>query len=64
MLYARVIIHNGMCKEIVKLVAESKEAYEAWKKEDIEESGAMTIVDEFVDENFGTITILPEDFRY
>lgn len=63
MLYARVTIQDGDFKSDVKLVASDKKAYDAWKL-DVENVDGLKIVDEFIDEDFGSVTILPEDFEY
>ena len=63
MLYARVIIQDGDFESDVKLVANDKKAYDAWKL-DVENVDGLKIVDEFIDDDFGGVTILPEDFKY
>ncbi|WP_210522295.1 hypothetical protein [Hymenobacter terricola] len=64
MIYAHLIIKDadGFTAES-KLVAADAAAYEDYKKYTTDELGYI-IIDEFVDDDMGTIVILPEDFKY
>lgn len=62
MIYAHLIIRDTYdCNYDSKIVAENEAAYNAYKAT-IKEYGC-TIIDEFVDNNIGTIVQLPEDFK-
>lgn len=62
MIYARLRIVNEGFHDDVKLVAENLEAYAEYKEYLI--SNNFEIIDEFVDDDIGTIVVLPEDFKY
>jgi hypothetical protein len=62
MVYARLIVQCGCGRYTHKIIAESMEAYKNYLK-GIEGNGT-TVVDEFVNSNYGTVVVLPEDFKY
>lgn len=62
MIYARLILQQGCTRFTHKLVAQNRNAYEEYLKH-IEENETV-IIDEYVDDDFGTIVVLPEDFKY
>lgn len=63
MIYACFRVHTDDDICTVKLVAETIEAYRS-HKEYLEKEYGATFTNEFVDDDFGTVVILPEDFRY
>lgn len=63
MIYAKLTIRDAYdCSYESKIVAQNITAYKDYKQV-IAEYGHI-IVDEFVDDDFGTIVVLPEDFKY
>lgn len=63
MIYACLTIRDAYdCSYKSKVVAQNVTAYEDYKKVICENDNI--IVDEFVDDDIGTIVVLPEDFKY
>lgn len=63
MIYAKLTIRDAYdCCFEQKIIAQNITAYEQYK-EVIRENDNI-IVDEFVDDDIGTIVVLPEDFKY
>lgn len=64
MIYAVVKIkdHIDGFVDVVKLVADSVEAYNQWVKDTTEQG--FTVTEEFADHDFNSVVILGEDFRY
>ena len=64
MIYARWLIKDEGTGTgaVVKLIAENTKAYQEYKGY-LDEIN-YEIIDEFVDDDMGTIIILPEDFKY
>lgn len=63
MIYAKLTIRDCYdCTFKHQIVAQNINAYEDYKKV-IVEYGDI-IVDEFVDDDIGTVVVLPEDFEY
>lgn len=63
MIYAKLTIRDcyDCCFEH-KIVAQNVTAYEQYKSVIVENDNIIT--DEFVDDDMGTIVVLPEDFKY
>lgn len=62
MIYARLILQQGCIRFTHKVVAQDQAAYESYRNS-IEENDTA-IIDEYVDENYGTIVVLPDDYKY
>ena len=62
MVYARLIAQQACMRFTIKLVAENMDVYEDYKKS-LEDAQAV-IIDEFIDEEFGTVVFLPNNFKY
>ena len=62
MVYARLIAQQACMRFTIKLVAENMDVYEDYKKS-LEDDQAV-IIDEFIDEEFGTVVFLPNNFKY
>lgn len=62
MVYARLIAQQACMRFTIKLVAETMDAYEDYKKS--LEDDQVVIIDEFFDEKFGTVVFLPNNFKY
>lgn len=63
MIYAHFMVHDAGIVYDHKVVAETMEAYDAHKRYLMDELDC-TISQEFIDSDFGTIVVLPEDFEY
>ena len=46
----------------IKLVAETMDVYKGYKES--LENDQVVIIDEFIDEEFGTVVFLPNNFKY
>lgn len=62
MVYARLIAQQACMRFTIKLVAENMDVYEDYKKS--LEDDQVVIIDEFTDEEFGTVVFLPNNFKY
>lgn len=62
MIYAHLTIKQDGITHEVKLVAENQMVYDEYKFY-LKDNG-FEIIDEFTDSDFGSIVILPEDFKY
>lgn len=63
MIYAKLTIRDPYdCTYESKIVAQNVNAYEDYKQV-ISEYGNI-IIDEFVDDDYGTIVVLPDDYKY
>lgn len=62
MVYARLILQQACSRFMHKIVAQDMDAYKEYLKE-LDEN-QVAIIDEFVDDDFGTLVVLPEDFKY
>lgn len=62
MVYARLIAQQACMRFTIKLVAETMDVYKGYKES--LENDQVVIIDEFIDEEFGTVVILPDDFKY
>ena len=62
MVYARLIAQQACMRFTIKLVAENMDVYEDYKKS--LEDDQVVIIDEFTDEEFGTVVVLPNNFKY
>lgn len=62
MVYARLVAQQACTRFTIKLVAETMDVYKDYKES--LENDQVAIIDEFIDEKFGTVAILPDDFKY
>ena len=62
MVYARLVAQQACIRFTIKLVAETMDAYKDYKES--LENDQVAIIDEFIGEKFGTVVILPDDFKY
>ena len=62
MIYARLILQQGCTRFTHKIVAQNINAYNEYLKHI--EDNETAIIDEYVDDDFGTVVVLPEDFKY
>lgn len=62
MVYARLIAQQACMRFTIKLVAENMDVYEDYKKS--LENDQVVIIDEFINEEFGTVVFLPNNFKY
>lgn len=63
MIYARLIIQQGCTQFTHKFIAKNAGAYESYIKS-IEKQEGTVIVDTFIDNEYGTIVVLPDDYKY
>ena len=62
MVYARLIAQQACIRFTIKLVAETMDVYKDYKES--LENDQVAIIDEFIDEEFGTVVFLPNNFKY
>ena len=62
MVYARLVAQQACIRFTIKLVAETMDAYKDYKES--LENDQVAIIDEFIDEEFGTVVFLPNNFKY